>query len=280
MKMVRLRNSAYFAPLLSLALLGLLTWPVWRWLWGEWWSNDYYSHGPLILPVAAYLAWRRWPPPSERARDDQSGLIVLAGGVGLFLLFSTLKATYLAAFATIVILAGLVWTFGGLKLLRRLAFPLTFLGLMVPLPFVERATLPLALWTGACSGWLAGRLGLAATVNGAAITLPDTTLVIGAPCSGINSIISLITLTTLAAYVLRGPLWGRLVLVGLAVPLAMLGNILRVANLLWVAHYLGDEAAFHFYHDYSGPLFFVVAMLLLIPLARLLRCETPRFEVL
>jgi exosortase len=278
--MNRQQASSILMPLLSLALLTLLTWPVWRWLWGEWWSNDYYSHGPLILPVSAYLAWRRWPPPSEREPGDHRGLMLTAGGVGLFLFFIAHKATYLAAFTVIVIMAGLAWTFGGLELLRRLAFPLGFLGLMVPLPFVERATLPLALWTGACSGWLTQRLGLAATVTGAAITLPDTTLVIGAPCSGINSIISLITLTTLAAYLLRGPLWGRLALVGLAVPLAMLGNILRVANLLWVAHYLGAEAAFRFYHDYSGPLFFVVAMLLLIPLARLFRCETPRFEVL
>jgi len=280
MKMVRLRNSASLVPLLSLALVGLLTWPVWRWLWTEWWSNDYYSHGPLILPIAAYLAWRRWPSPSEREPGDHRGLVLVTGGVGLYLLFTQQKASYLAAFAMLVVLAGLVWTFGSLKLLCRLAFPLVFLGLMVPLPWVERATLPLALWTGACSGWLAQRLGLAATVNGAAITLPDTTLVIGAQCSGINSIISLITLTTLAAYLLRGPLWGRLILVGIAVPLAMLGNILRVANLLLVAHYLGAEAAFRFYHDYSGPIFFMTVMLLLVPLARLLRCETPRFEVL
>lgn len=278
--MNRQQASSILMPLLSLALLSLLTWPVWRWLWGEWWSNDYYSHGPLILPVSAYLAWRRWPPLSARERGDCCGLILTAGGVGLFLFFIAHKATYLAAFAMIMMLAGLAWTFGGLELLGRLAFPLGFLGLMVPLPFVERATLPLALWTGACSGWLTQRLGLAATVTGAAITLPDTTLVIGAPCSGIRSIISLITLTTLAAYLLRGPLWGRLALVGLAVPLAMLGNILRVANLLWVAHHLGAKAAFRFYHDYSGPLFFVVVLLLLIPLARLFRCETPRFEVL
>ena len=200
--------------------------------------------------------------------------------MGLYLVFIQQKANYLAALATIGVLAGLVWTFGGLMLLGRLAFPLGFLALMVPLPFVERATLPLALWTGACSGWLGQRLGLAATVNGAAISLPDTTLVIGAPCSGINSIISLITLTTLAAYVLRGPLWGRLALIALAVPLGLLGNVLRVTNLLWVAHYLGAEAAFRYYHDYSGPLFFVIAMLLLIPLTRVFGCKTPRFELL
>jgi exosortase len=150
---------------------------------------------------------------------------------------------------------------------------------MVPLPFVDRVTLPLALWTGTCSGWLAHALGLDVNVTGAAVSLPNAELVIGAQCSGINSIISLLTLTTLMAYTLDGPLWGRLALVVMAIPLAMLGNILRVANLLAVAHYLGVEAAFRFYHDFSGPIFFGVALLLLIPLARLFQCKTLHFEL-
>lgn len=280
MTLVRRRVSSYVAPLLSVISMTWLSWPVWRWLWREWWSNDYYSHGLLIVPVSAYLAWRCWPPGARSEAGDSRGLALLIAGTGLFLMFMADKAYYLAAFAMIVMLAGLVWTFGGLDLLWRLAFPLGFLGLMVPLPFVERATLPLALWTGLCSGGLVRWLGLDATIVGAAITLPNTTLVIGAQCSGINSIISLLTLTTLIAYLLRGPLWGRLALVAMAISLATFGNILRVASLLFVARSLGAEAAFRFYHDYSGPIYFGFVLLLLIPATRLLRCKTLRFEVL
>jgi exosortase len=275
--MINHRTSPALILLIVTALFGLLTWPVWRWLWSEWWSNASYSHGLLIPPIAGYLAWRRWPPGI--LEGDNRGLVLMAFGVGLFLFFVTGKATYLATFAMIVVLAGTAWTFGGLRLLGRLAFPLGFLVLMVPLPFVERVTLPLALWTGTCSGWLAHALGLDVTVTGASVSLPNAELVIGAQCSGINSIISLLTVTTLLAYALHGPLWGRLALVIAAIPLAMLGNILRVANLLVVAHFLGAEAAFRFYHDFSGPIFFGIALLLLIPLVRLLQCKTLRFEL-
>lgn len=48
---------------------------------------------------------------------------------------------------------------------------------------------------------------------------------------------------------------GKVVLVAMSVPLALLGNILRVANLIVVARFLGVDAAFTFYHDFSGPLF-------------------------
>ncbi len=267
-----------FVVLLVLILFSLLTWPIWRWLWTEWWSNSYYSHGILILPVSAYLAWRRWR--RETWQGDSRGLALTALGEGLFLFLVADKTYFLAAFAMIVTLAGLVWTFGGLRLLRQLAFPLLFLGLMVPLPITERATLPLALWTGVCSNWLVRGLGVDVTIVGTAITLPNANLVIGAQCSGIQSLISLLSVTALAAYAVRGPAWGRLALLVAAIPLAMLSNILRVSSLIGVASALGTDAAFVFYHDYSGILFFMAALLLIIPLARLFQCKALRFEVL
>ena len=41
--------------------------------------------------------------------------------------------------------AGLIWYFWGGIALKRLAYPLAFLIFMVPLPFVEASSLPMAL---------------------------------------------------------------------------------------------------------------------------------------
>jgi exosortase len=275
------RQIPYFlTPLLGLVLLALPAWPVLTWLWNEWWHSDYYSHGFLIVLVSVYLIWRLWVVAPPENKGDARGLGLIAGGMGLLLYFMSDRAFYLAAFAIIITPAGLVWTFWGSKQLQRLAFPLLFLGLAVPLPLIERATLPLALWTGVCSAGIIHWLGVNATVAGNAVTLPGSTLVIGAQCSGVNSIMALSALTILAAYSLQGPLPGRLVMVALTVPLAMLGNILRVACLLWVARYFGTEAGFDFYHTWSGPVFFVGVCLLLIPLSNLLQCKTLRSEII
>lgn len=268
----------------GLVLLGVFTWPTWRWLWSEWMANDYYSHGVLIFPLATYLAWRRWRNQGAHLNWESGnlgyGLLMLALSVAIYLYFFQARAYYLAAFAIIGLLAGMVWALAGSALVRLWAFPLAYLLLMVPLPFVERVTLPLALFTGVCSAALVKFLGLDITVVGSAITLPDTDLVIGAQCSGINSMIALTSLHALVAYVVQGPLWARTLLVLLAIPIAMLGNILRVANLLFVARAWGAEAAFQFYHDYSGLVFFVVALGLLLPLTRLLGCNRLRRETL
>jgi exosortase len=145
---------------------------------------------------------------------------------------------------------------------------------------VEQATLPLARLTGACSGAIARVLGLDVQIAGSELILPNANLVIGAQCSGISSIVSLLGLVLLLAYALVGPAWGKILLVVMAVPLAMLGNIVRVASLVFVAHYFGSQAAFRFYHAGSGAVVFIILVLLIFPLTRLLRCRTVRPEVL
>jgi exosortase len=282
--MNRISLQLLVIPSLATLIFAILTFPVWRWLWGEWLGNDYYSHGILIPLVALFLAVQRLRndkmPPQPMAQKMTLGLVVLAVSLGLFLFFLNAKAYYLAAFAMIGLIFGLVWSFFGLPVVRKLAFPIGYLALMAPLPFIDRITLPLAMFTGVCAGGIVRFLGLDVTIIGNAVTLPNAEMVIGAQCSGINSLIALTSLMALAAYLLDGPLWGRLTLVAMAVPLAIIGNILRVASLLFVARAYGAAAAFTYYHDYSGIVFFLGVMLLMFPLTRLLQARTFRLEVI
>ena len=271
------KSSALAVALIGVLLLAL-SYPVLRWLINQWLTNDYYSHGWLVLPVSAYLAWRRWPKGEWRPAN--AGLVVLGAGLVGYLVALINKAYFLAALALILLLIGLVWFFAGTRVLRRLAFPLGFLVFMVPLPFVERASLPLQLVTGICSTAVARVVGVDAVVKGAQITLPNVDLVVGAQCSGLRSIVALFTLVAILVYVLDGPWWGRLLLVLSAIPVAILGNIVRVASLLWVADTWGAGAGMTYYHDYSGVVFFVFAFALLVLLSRVFRCREIRADIL
>lgn len=302
--------QAIALPLVSVLAFGLLTWPVWRWLWQEWMGNQYYSHGILIPFVSLFLIIQRWrndkgftwngastaatataspttanpaaDPPSSGGKNSYpiAGIIALAAFILLYLVAFNGKAFYIAAFMMIGIIGSCVWIFGGTDAFRRLLFPMAYLVLMVPLPFVESSTLPLALFTGVCSGGLVRFLGLDVEIVGNAVTLPNVDLIIGAQCSGINSLIALTALTALTAYLVKGPLWAKVLLVLLAIPLALISNILRVSSLMFVARQFGAEAGFTFYHDYSGPVFFVLAMLLLYLFARMMRFNELRLDVI
>ncbi len=251
--------------------------PTLRWLINEWWTNDYYSHGLLVPPIAAFFAWRLWP--GIRRRPSNIGVIVLGIGVTLYLGALVNRAYFIASFALIILLAGLVWFLLGTQALRRLAFPLGFLVFMVPLPFVEEQTLPLAQFTGMSSGYLLQLFGVNVVVNGFQVSLPNANLVVGAQCSGMRSIIALFTLVAIAIYVLRGPLWGKVVMALATVPIAIVGNIFRVASLLVVANIWGAQAGFSFYHDYSGIVFFLTAFGALLALSRVVQCREIRDDI-
>jgi len=276
-------------PVVLSIIFAALTWPVWRWLWGEWMSSDYYSHGVLVPLISLFLGVQRIrnikTVPWKESTHHNLGIVVAAFGLFLFLYFLQDKAYYLGAFAMVGMIVGIVCTFGGFQTARLLAFPLGYLLLMIPLPFIERSTLPLAMFTGVCSGSLVQFLGMDIEIVGNAVTLPNANLVIGAQCSGVNSIIAITALTTLTAYLLESS-WldkiglNRILLVILSIPLAMLGNILRVSSLLFIARSYGADAAFVFYHDYSGPIFFVLILLLIWPLTRLLRFGDLRTDVI
>jgi exosortase len=282
--MSRISLRALWLPVVALVGFVAITWPVWQWLWFEWMSNEYYSHGLLILPVSIFLAVQRF-------RNDQSlvytpgqgsiaGVVLFGVTLAIYLYALQQRAYYLAAFAMIGLLAGGIWAIAGASVVRKLAFPIGYLVLMVPIPLLDRITLPLALFTGYCSGAIVQFLGLEVDISGNAVTLPNADLVIGAQCSGVNSLITLVALLMLVAYLLDGPIWSRILLVVLAIPLALIGNILRVATLLFVARTWGAEAGFTFYHDYSGILFFVAVLALIPPLTRTLHFGSFRAEVI
>ena len=81
------------------------------------------------------------------------------------------------------------------------------------------------------------------------------------------------SLTAVYAYLLRGPVYKRAILFMIALPMAILANILRIVSIILVANYRGAEAATGLFHDISSPLFFLLAFLCLILLGRILGCR-------
>jgi len=262
-----------------IAVLGVLVLaPTLRWLFNEWWSNDYYSHGILVPIISVFFAWRLLPKVERK--PSNLGLFLLVAALIIYLGALFQRAYFIAALGMIALFAGLIWYLWGGQALKRMAFPLVFLIFMVPLPFVEASSLPLSLITGQISTKAVQLLGMDVTVQGAAVTLPNADLVVGAQCSGLRSIVALFTLVAVFAYVVEGPWYSKLLIVLSAIPIAILGNIFRVSSLLWVADRWGVEAGFTYYHDYSGIFFFLFAFLCLILLAWLLKCRNIRADIL
>ena len=160
----------------------------------------------------------------------------------------------------ILLIAGLVWFLLGTAALRRLWFPIAFLLFAVPLPFVEPLSVPMAQFTGGIAAGVVSLFGMPITVNGAQVTLPNASLVVGAQCSGLRSIVTLLTLVALVVFLVEGSWQAKTLLALSSIPIAIIGNVLRIASLLVVGNAWGVDAAFTYYHDYSGIVFFLSAV--------------------
>lgn len=269
------------AVLIGLLLLALF-FPALRWLVGEWLGNDFYSHGPLVPLISAFFAWRlwvKWPAEQRHTGAAMGGLILGLAGLAVYLYALLQRAYFVAALAMIFILVGLVWYLLGAAALRRLAFPIIFLFFMVPLPFVEPFSIPLAQFTGNVSAQLVRLFGVPITVNGAQVSLPNANLVVGAQCSGLRSIVSLLTLVGLVVFLVEGAWWRKLLLALSSILIATFGNVMRVSSLLGVANKWGADVGFKYYHDYSGIVFFLSALALLLLFSWVLGCREIREDL-
>ena len=244
----------------------------------DWAHDDNYSHGFLIVPLAAWFAWRqRQRLSAAAAQPSVLGLLLICAALGLLIVGRLGAELFLTRVSMIVMLAGTLLFLHGWQHLRILTFPLLFLMLMVPLPAIvfNQIAFPLQL--------LASRVGTAGIQacavpvlrEGNVIVLADTSLEVAEACSGIRSLVSLLTLGILYGYFTDPRPWMRTVIALATVPIAIAANAVRVTGTGVLAHYYGAEAAHGFFHTFSGWLVFLVAFLLLFITARVLETLAP-----
>jgi exosortase len=100
--------------------------------------------------------------------------------------------------------------------------------------------------------------------EGNIIFLPHTTLEIVEACSGIRSLVSLVALAVVFAYISQRQSSKRWVLILSAVPIALVANAFRIWGTGVLAYLYGTKVAEGFYHTFAGWLVFVVAFILLL----------------
>ncbi len=259
------------------ATVALLTWvfaPILHHMYRTWRADPDYSHGLLIVPLSLYFAYGKLPQ-LKRAPIEGSwwGVAILAGGVvsvcigELGGLLTALRSGYVFA------VMGLVLLLAGRKVFEILLFPMCFLFLMVPLPqsLVNIIAFPLQL---IAAGWAVSgmqSLGIPSLLEGNIIHLAHTELFVAEACSGLRSLMALLTLGVVFAQFFRpGRIYQQCILVVSAIPIAILVNAVRVAITGVLAHNFGRETATGFIHDFQGMITFGMAFVLLLGEARLL----------
>lgn len=241
-----------------------------------WNSRDYYSHGYLVPLVSLWAAAgiagsrRRLRFAPDIRGLGALGLAAVLYGVGL----GTGWASVLGV-SFVLAVASLVWARCGIRWLRVFSFPIGFLLFMVPLPeaWVSPVIVALQLGVSHVAVALVRFAGMSVHRDGNVIELAgDEALFVAEACSGITSVITLIPIAVVIAYFTERSLLRRAVLLLAVVPLALLGNLVRVVGTIIAAQEYGSEAATKgSLHELAGVATYVLGCMALLGVGALLR---------
>lgn len=247
--------------------------PVWQSLIGVWSQSDDYSHAFLILPISTYLVWEKRERLAKLPLTSSwHGLILVFCSFLLFLFSYFAGVTTLSSFALVLTIIGIVLGLTGREITKELIFPLLFLFLMIPIPsqVYYAATTPLQLLVTKVSVFFASLLDVPLYREGNVIHLPNRTLQVVAACSGMRSMISLVTLSLVFGYLSLQNNSLRSILVISALPVAVVINIIRVMAMILAFYYYDYDLTEGSPHTYLGLFVFVLAMLLIVLIQKIL----------
>ena len=262
---------------LGAAVVGLVYYGYWgqkaglgesayEWLTGHWSDVSYYSHGPLIPLIAVWLAWwKRDELFAQPVVPTRNGWMVVAVAMALYYIGMKGGQPHTVVISFVVLLYGLVLSLAGRAVFGVLFFPITFLFLMIPLNFLEeRIGLPLRHLMAWASTVVLNVAGVETVKIGTQIVSHSFHLDVEKPCSGIRSLMALTTVTAAYGYVTQQAQWKRWVVFLSAIPLAVLGNMVRVVLIALVAQNYGQKVAMDLHDSVAGYVVFGVALVAMV----------------
>jgi len=240
----------------------------------EWYDDPNVSHGFFVPLLSAYLVWERRQTLADLPRKPSWwGFAIMLGAVGILLVGTFGAEFFLSRSSFLFLLAGLIILFLGWAHFRVLIFAWAFLFLMIPIPtlILNEITMPLQFLASKLGSSLLSLVGVPVLREGNVIQLPTITLEVVQACSGIRSLVSLITLAIIYGYLMEKNKVIRVLLVIFAVPIAIAANALRIMGTGLAGSYWSPDKAEGFFHEFSGWVIFILSLAMLFGVHRLFR---------
>jgi exosortase len=240
--------------------------PVLKNLFADWWNNPDYGHGFLVPVFSGYVLWRereKWL--NTEIKPSNFGLVVMLGAVVILLGGSLGAELFTTRISLLILLAGVILFLTGWKMLRAVSLPLAFLILMIPLPVLiyNQITFPLQLLASRFATFWLELVRVPVLREGNVLILPNYSLEVVEACSGIRSLMTLLTLAIAYGYLVERRRWVRYALAILMVPIAIVSNAIRIMGTGVLTFHFGPKAAEGFFHEFSGWIIFLAALILM-----------------
>jgi exosortase len=285
---------AVFAILLIANYFPTLKWMIAR--WDE--ADSYMAHGWLIPPISAFLLWQERArlrlafasgsvPGSKSVFGSATlwGFLFICVGLAFHLVAGMADVSSISGITLVLVLYGFVVLRFGWPMARLAWFPILFLLFMVPPPefVISKMNFSLKLLASDLATALLNLIGLPAIRQGSYMIFGDEKLAVGDVCSGLRSLLALLSLGVLYAWMIRDKgkahVWAVLLM---AIPAAIVGNGIRIFLVSLLVIWLGQEAVFRSIigtwdlHLFTGAIIFAAAFCCLWLVSLILDKAMPR----
>ncbi|OGV43792.1 MAG: hypothetical protein A2X46_08865 [Lentisphaerae bacterium GWF2_57_35] len=250
-----------------------LTWMIGRWgdIGGE------YSHGWLIPLVSIGLVWCKrkelWAAPKKVC---YAGLMVVIFALLLHWLGAKAQQTRLSLMSLIMVIWGVPFYLYGWQVAKLLLFPCAYLIFCIPLNFIDSLTSPLRILATLVSAGILNGLGLRVHRVGSGLfsdASNEFSFDVAPECSGLHSLLAMTALTAVYAYLTQKTFMKKWLLFLFCIPIALVGNIVRITLVVLIAAGFGQKVAMGLWHDYSGYPIFLVGISLMLALGSLINVD-------
>jgi exosortase len=245
------------------------------------WGYEQWQHCWLVTPAIGIILYtQRKELASLTARGTFCGVIVLVAAFVLYWAGYRVENYYLGFLSIHLMLGGLILWLGGWNWLFALTFAYGFLVFAWPLYFLENSiTFPLRMIMAKASAGVLNLLGIPVILQGTGVMSAPEPLIglqtgerfridVADPCSGIRSLFALMMISALYGHFMLKTWCQKGILFASSIPLAILGNLLRILMLTFGIIIFGPETAIgrdpltdpSWFHMVAGYLVFAVAL--------------------
>ena len=240
----------------------------------DWATDSNYSHSFLVPIISAYLIWRkRKELAAIEISPSKAGLAIIIAGLILFILGNGASEYFTVRISLVVTIFGLALYFFGGPMIKRTWFELLFLVFMIPIPYVIyfSATFPMQLLASKVTVAVLNLIGMPVVRQGNIIHLPEHSLEVAEACSGMRSLVSLLALGAIYAYLTQKRFSAKAILFLSTIPIAVLGNVFRVFITALIVYTTELNITEEPIHSIMGATVFVIAFIFLLIFGAILR---------
>jgi len=222
------------------------------------WRGDF-LHGWAVPFIFVFFVWRAIPKMREESCEmGKLGLFPLIFGILLFLLSVRSLQPRVALAGIPFLIIGSVYFVSGFRVVRHLIVPSFFWYFAITVPGLQQATNALQIIVTKSCYFVGSNLGMELVNAGNTISSATDSwqFDIAEGCSGIRSVMALVMIAAIYAYLTQKSLWKMAILFASSLPLALIANFFRIFTILVLAEGGMSDFAAGAYHDWAGLLFF------------------------